>query len=211
MHSAEDYYIHPFPATALRLVRYMALFATIYASAMYVAVVTFHPEMIPTELMFAIASSREVVPFPAALEVTLMEIAFELVREAGVRIPTVIGPTIGILGAVVLGQAAVQASIVSPILVVVVAIAGLGSFAIPNYDLGLFARVTKFLDDRRGGNIRIPGVTLASVAMLAQILSLRSMGTPVTAPLIPSWKRNRDLIVTAPLDQRRYGPTSFDR
>jgi spore germination protein KA len=206
MHSAEDYYIHPFPATALRLVRYMALFATIYASAMYVAVVTFHPEMIPTELMFAIASSREVVPFPAALEVTLMEIAFELVREAGVRIPTVIGPTIGILGAVVLGQAVVQASIVSPILVVVVAIAGLGSFAIPNYDLGLFARVTKFLMIAAAAIFGIPGVTLASVAMLAQILSLRSMGTPVTAPLIPSWKRNRDLIVTAPLDQLKIRP-----
>lgn len=206
MHSAEDYYIHPAAASALRMVRLLALFVTMYASALYVAVVTFHPEMIPTELMFAIASSREVLPFPAALEVTLMEIAFELVREAGVRIPSVIGPTIGIVGAVVLGQAAVQANIVSPILVVVVSIAGLGSFAIPNYDLGLFARILKFLLIGVATLFGIPGLTLASLILGAQLFSTRSLGVPVTAPLIPSWIKNEDLLMRGPLPDLKRRP-----
>lgn len=206
MNSAEDYYVHPVPASMLRLIRYLAFFVTLYSSAMYVAITTFHPEMLPTELMFAIASAREVVPFPGALEVALMEVAFELVREAGVRIPSVIGPTIGIVGAVVLGQAAVQASIVSPIPVVVVAIAGLGSFAIPNYDLSLFARTMKFLLILVAAIFGIPGLTLASLLLMAEILSVRSLGQPITAPIIPFWRKNLDNIIVGPVSKLNKRP-----
>jgi spore germination protein KA len=216
MHSSEDYYIHFIPATAIRLLRWLALFFTIYGSAAYVAIATFHPTMIPTEMLFAMAASRESVPFPAALEVLAMEVAFELIREAGIRIPSVAGPTIGIVGAVVLGQAAVQASIVSPIPVVVVAIAGLGSFAIPNYSLTLYARLVKFVMIGAAALLGIPGLTLATLVLAGHIFSLRSYGVPVTAPLLPNWPHSMDLVLrshlkamdtrpgyTRPLDLRR--------
>ncbi|MDP2856611.1 MAG: spore germination protein [Bacillota bacterium] len=198
MHSSEDYYIHFVPATVLRLVRWVALLLTLYASALYVAAVTYHPEMIPTELLFAIARSRESVPFPAALEVVFMEASFELIREAGVRIPSLIGPTIGIVGAVILGQAAVQAGIVSPILVVVVAIAGLGSFAIPNYNLGLVARLVKFVMIGAAAMLGIPGLALVTTLLAGFVFSIRSFGIPITAPMIPSWPHSQDLVVIGP-------------
>ncbi len=219
MHSSEDYYINSIIASFLRMIRWGALLSTLLASAMYVAIVTHHPEMLPTELMFSIAATREGVPLPAELEATILELGFELIREGGIRVPTVIGPTIGIVGAVILGQAAVQAGIVSPILVVVVALSGLGSFAIPNYDLSLWARLARFLFIFAGALLGIPGLTLLGVVMITRILSLRSFGVPVTAPVLPKWKHSPDIVVrgtfksmefrpgyTRPLDPKRKTP-----
>jgi spore germination protein KA len=198
MISSEDYYVHFATATALRLIRWLALFSTVYASAAYLALVNYHPEMIPTQLLLAIAGAREAVPFPAVAEVLLMEIAFELIREAGIRIPTVIGPTIGIVGAVILGQAAVQASLVSPILVVVVAISGLGSFAIPNYSLALAARLVKFPMVLVAAVYGIPGLTIVTILLLAMVVSMTSFGVPMLAPLVPNWKHSLDVIFKGP-------------
>ena len=198
MHSSEDHYIHFIPASFLRFIRWGALFATFYASAFYVAVVTYHPEMIPTQLLFAIASSREPIPFPTGIEVFFMEIALELIREAGIRIPTIIGPTIGIVGAVILGQAAVAANIVSPILVVVIAISGLGSFAIPNYDLVLVARILKFIMILVAAVLGIPGLTMATVVLVTNLFSLRSFGVPLTAPVLPWSRHNPDILIHGP-------------
>jgi spore germination protein KA len=195
MQSSEDYYVSASIATALRLIRWFALLTTIYAAAMYTAIVTYHPEMIPTELMFAIAATREGVPFPAFLEALLMEVTFELIREGGIRIPTVVGPTIGIVGAVVLGQAAVQAGIVSPILVVVVAVSGLSSYAISNYDLGLWARLVKFMMMFAAALFGIPGITFLSIAVFARVLSLSSFGIPITAPVLPYLEHSRDIVL----------------
>ena len=112
LQSAEDYFLRwPFGAF-LRIVRTVALILAIFLPAVYVALTNFHPEMIPTDLLLAIAASREKVPFPTVIEVLIMEISIELIREAGIRIPGVIGPTLGIVGALILGQAAVAASIV---------------------------------------------------------------------------------------------------
>ena len=206
MHSSEDYYINFVPATFIRLLRWLALFTTIYASAIYVAVVTYHPSMLPTELLYAIAATREAVPFPAALEVTAMEVAFELIREAGIRIPTIVGPTIGIVGAVILGQAAVQASIVSPILVVIVAVSGLGAFAIPNYNLELYVRLIRFVMIASAAVLGIPGLALASLCLIAHISGKRSFGVPLTAPLIPNWPHSPDVIFQGPLANMKRRP-----
>ncbi|MGE5580472.1 MAG: spore germination protein [Bacillota bacterium] len=198
LHSPEDYYIHFLPASLIRLLRWLALFSTLYASAIYVAVVTFHPSMLPTELLFAVAATREAVPFPAAFEVMFMEAAFELIREAGLRIPTIVGPTIGIVGAVILGQAAVQAGIISPILVVIVAIAGLGSFAIPNYNLSLYVRIVRYLLIGAAAVLGIPGLSLATLLLMTHIAGKKSFGVPVTAPLVPSFPHSPDLMVVGP-------------
>lgn len=204
LHSPEDYYIHFVPATLIRLLRWLALFTTLFASAIYVAVVTHHPSMLPTELLFAVAATREAVPFPAGFEVVFMEAAFELIREAGLRIPTIVGPTIGIVGAVILGQAAVQAGIISPILVVIVAIAGLGSFAIPNYNLSLYSRLVRYLLIISASLLGIPGLSLATLILMTHIAGKKSFGVPVTAPLIPNSPHSRDLVIVGP-------PTSMVR
>ena len=112
---------------------------------LYVAITNFHHEMIPTDLLIAIESSREAVPFPSVMEILMMEFAFELIREAGIRIPGPIGPTLGIIGALILGQAAVAANIVSPILIIIVAVTGIGSFAVPNFSLAFSCRIFRFV------------------------------------------------------------------
>jgi spore germination protein KA len=128
-----------------------------------------------------------------------MEVSFELIREAGIRIPSIVGPTIGIVGAVVLGQAAVQASIVSPVLVVVVSISGLGSFAVPNYNLSLYARIAKFVMILSAAVLGIPGITFTTLMLGAHIVSLRSFGVPITAPLVPNWPHSTDIILRGSL------------
>ncbi|MCR4398080.1 MAG: spore germination protein [Firmicutes bacterium] len=199
MQTAEDHHVHFIPASFMRIVRWGALLGTVYSSALYVAVVTYHPEMLPTELLFALSAAREAVPFPAVLEVLVMEGAFELIREAGIRIPNVIGPTIGIVGAVVLGQAAVAANLVSPILVIVVAISGLGSFAIPNYELGLTLRLMKLAMIAAGTVLGLPGITVLTVFFIARLFIMHSFGIPITAPLLPSWKHTPDVILRGPV------------
>jgi spore germination protein KA len=111
---------------------------------LYIAITTFHQEMIPTDLLIAIEAAREKVPFPSVVEILMMEFAIELIREAGIRIPGPIGPTLGIIGALILGQAAVAANIVSPILIIIVAVTGIGSFAVPSFSLSFAFRVLRF-------------------------------------------------------------------
>lgn len=119
-----------------KILRLISIFITLLLPGLYVAISDFHQELLPTELLFSVIASRENVPFPIIFEILLMEISFELIREAGLRVPSPIGPTIGIVGALVLGQAAVSANIVSPILIIVVAITGIASFAIPDFYFG---------------------------------------------------------------------------
>ena len=113
-HTVEDQYLRMPYGNFIRIIRLFSLLIALFAPAIYIAVTTFHAEMIPTDLMLAIAATRERMPFPVIMEVLLMEITFEILREAGVRVPNTLGPTIGIVGALILGQAAVEANIVSP-------------------------------------------------------------------------------------------------
>ncbi|MBC7326018.1 MAG: spore germination protein, partial [Moorella sp. (in: Bacteria)] len=125
----EDAYVRwPF-GSLLRLIRLFGLFLATFLPGLYIAVISHHHEMIPTDLLLAISASRENVPFPSIVEVLIMEVSFELIREASIRVPGPIGPTLGIVGALILGQAAVAANIVSPILIIIVAVTAIGSFA----------------------------------------------------------------------------------
>jgi spore germination protein KA len=205
MHSAEDYYIkYPF-GTFLRLIRMISLFAALLAPALYIAIANYHQEMIPTDLMLSIAASRETVPFPVVLEVLLMEFSFELIREAGIRIPGPIGPTIGIVGALILGQAAVQANIVSPILVIVVAITALSSFAIPNLNLTFSVRIFRFGFILAASVMGLYGIALCLFALIIRMTSLKSFGVPFMSPLAPS-RPAGDLVLRHPLWQMRRRP-----
>lgn len=129
----------------LKIVRLVALFFSLLLPGIYIAISNYHHEFIPTELVFAIVASRESVPFPIIFEIVLMELSFELIREAGVRTPSVLGTTIGIVGALILGQAAVSANVVSPILIIIVAITGICSFAVPDFSLSFSIRIYRFI------------------------------------------------------------------
>jgi len=144
-HSGSDMYDRWIYGNFNRTIRMIAFIVSLLTPSIYLAITNFHPGSIPVDLLLSIAATREIVPFPAYIEVLIMEISFELVREAGVRIPQPIGPTIGIVGALILGQAAVEANIVSPILVIIVAITGIGSFALPDNNASYAIRIGRFL------------------------------------------------------------------
>jgi spore germination protein KA len=205
LHSPEDYYIKwPF-GSILRFIRICGLLATLLLPATYIAIANFHQEMIPSSLLLAIAASRENVPFPAQFEVMMMEIAFEVIREGSLRIPTVLGQTVGIVGALILGQAAVMANIVSPILVIVVATTALGSFTIPNYGLSLPVRFGRFLFIGLAGTFGLYGIAAGLFLVSAQAASLRSFGVPYLAPSGPHQPGSPDVVVRGPafaMDQR---------
>jgi spore germination protein KA len=193
-HSPEDHYLRIFYGNFTRALRMIALFITLFTSAIYIAITTYHAEMIPPDLLLAIASSREKVPFPAVIEILIMEAAFELIREAGLRVPSPIGPTIGIVGALILGQAAVEANIISPIVIIVVALGGLSSFAVSDLSLNFAVRLIRFLFIISGASFGIYGMTAFFVGGLFYMVSLKSFGVPYLAPLSPSYKSSKDTI-----------------
>ena len=123
----------------------MHIFLHYFFPGLYIAITNFHHELFPTELLFAIAASREAIPFPVIIEILIMEVSFELIREASIRIPSPIGSTLGIIGGLILGQAAVAAHIVSPILIIIIATTGIASFAIPDFSFSFNIRVLRFL------------------------------------------------------------------
>jgi len=187
-HSSEDSYIR-FPyANLIRIIRIIAVAMSLLLPGLYVAITNYHQEMIPTDLLFAIEASREKVPFPSIVEILIMEFAFELIREAGVRIPGPIGPTLGIIGGLILGQAAVAANIVSPILIIIVAVTGIGSFAIPNFGLGYAYRILRFGYIFLGAAAGFLGITFGLFVQGVWFTSAKSFGVPFMAPLGPVTK-----------------------
>lgn len=188
-HSPEDTYIR-FPyANLMRLIRFIGLFCSLLLPGIYLAITNFHHEMIPTDLLLAIEASRERVPFPSVVEILIMEVAFELIREAGIRIPGPIGPTLGIIGALILGQAAVAANIVSPILIIIVAVTGIGSFSLPNFSLGFAFRVLRFAYIFLGAMAGLLGITAGLFIHLMWLVSAKSFGVPFFAPYGPKTAR----------------------
>lgn len=198
LHSPEDYYLNPVVGTFTRIIRTISFFIGVMTPAFYIAVTNYHPEMIPTDLMLAIASSRENVPFPVILEVLLMEFSFELIREAGVRIPNVLGPTIGIVGALILGQAAVQANIVSPILVIIVAVTALSSFTIPNIAFSYSVRIMRFIFILLAAIVGFFGIAFALLVLTYIVTGLKSLGVPMLSPVAPFKPKSGDIVIRRP-------------
>ncbi|MHB8170559.1 MAG: spore germination protein [Thermincolia bacterium] len=195
LHAAEDAYIRWPYASLLRIIRVLAVLMTLLLPSFYIAIVNFHPEMIPTDLLLAVAASREIIPFPAVWEIIFMEISFELIREASIRIPSLIGPTLGIVGAIILGQAAVQANIISPLLVIIVALTGLGSFAIPNFSLSLAMRFLRFILLFFSGSFGFYGLAIAVFIVVIHICGQKTFGVPILSPVSPFRPPSKDLII----------------
>jgi spore germination protein KA len=205
-HSPEDHYLRTPYGNFIRILRFLALFVACFTSPVYLAITNFHVGMIPPDLLMAIAGTRERVPFPSIVEVLMMELAFELIREAGLRVPSPIGPTIGIVGALILGQAAVQANIISPIVIIVIALSGLSSFIIIDISMNFAIRITRFLFIFTAGFIGIYGVTALFIGGLFYLVSLKSFGTPYFAPMTPHSFSSKDLLIRHIPMKERFRP-----
>ncbi|RXT04873.1 spore germination protein [Ammoniphilus sp. CFH 90114] len=200
MQSPEDHYERWLIGTLLRVLRYGAAFLATFLPALYVALVSYHPGMIPSKLAFSIAGTREGVPFPAVVEAIIMEVTLELLREAGIRLPKPIGQTIGIVGGLVIGEAAVSAGIVSPVMVIVVAVTAISSFAMPAYSSAIALRMLRFPIVLAASIFGLYGVILCYIMINIHIANLKSFGIPYSTPFAPNFLNDwKDLVIRAPL------------
>ncbi|MCD4839570.1 spore germination protein [Neobacillus sedimentimangrovi] len=208
--SSEDYYGRYHISVFLRLLRVFFLFIALTLPGIYVAVTTYHQEMIPTSLLFSIAASREAIPFPMFVEALIMEVSFEALREAGVRLPQVVGQAVGILGALVIGTAAVEAGIVSAPTVIIVSITGIASFTIPRFNMSISVRMLRFPLMILGAMFGFYGVILGFLLILTHLCKLRSFGIPYFWPLAPiSFKSLKDVLIRVPWWAMNRRPDQF--
>ncbi|NHN30667.1 spore germination protein [Paenibacillus agricola] len=183
--SAEDYYQRADFATLLRILRYFCFFITLLAPSMYIAITTFHHELLPPELLIRLVAAREGVPFPAFVEALLMEITFEILREAGVRMPRTIGQAVSIVGTLVIGQAAVEAGLVSPAMVIIVSITAISNFVIPSFNMGISLRILRFFIMFLAASFGLFGIVVGLITIILHLCSLRSFGIPYMSPFAP--------------------------
>lgn len=207
----------------LKFIRLIAAFFALYLPGIYVAVTSYHHELLPTELLFTIEAARETVPFPVIFEILLMEISFELIREAGVRVPSPIGPTIGIVGGLILGEAAVSANLVSPILIIIVAITAICSFSIPDFSLNFTIRIIRFIYILLGYMAGFLGIAVGMFIQIVLLCNLKSFGCPYLTPFVvannkrsltsyflpPIWKRENRSNTVSPKKKYSQGKISM--
>ncbi|MDU2064055.1 MAG: spore germination protein [Sporomusaceae bacterium] len=195
LQSPEDYSLPASYVTMIRYTRVIGALLTTFLPGVFIAISLFHQEALPTDLVLAIAAAREQVPFPAVVEIVLMMGSFELIREGGLRIPGLLGPTIGIVGAIILGQAAVMAKIVSPIMIIVVAVAGLASFILPEYRFGIALRMLSFLFLILGSVLGLVGIAVGIFVLTGLLSSMKSFGVPYLAPIAPKVQKGKDVLL----------------
>lgn len=199
--STEDLYMRWNVGSFLRILRYLSFLLSTLLTPIYVSVVTFHYEIIPTSLLVNLGQSRAAVPFPPILEVLILELLIELLRESGARLPTKVGQTIGIVGGVVIGTAAVEAGITSNVLLIVVALSALASFTAPNYLMGTTARLIRFPMIFLAGTLGIVGIVYGMSFLVVHLLKLTSIGRPYLAPIYPfRWEDLNKVIFRLPND-----------
>ncbi|WP_332631624.1 spore germination protein [Halalkalibacter flavus] len=200
LQSSEDYYQRTAYSSFVRCMRIVAFGIALILPSLYIALSVFHPELIPTVLLLTILNTREGIPFPVFIEAFLMLFAFELLREAGVRLPRPVGAAVSIVGALVIGEAAIQAAIASPIMVIVVALTGISSFALPQYNFAFALRILQLPLMLFSALLGGFGLMIALILLWLHLLNLRSLGQPYLTPVGPfrpeQW---RDVIIRAPL------------
>ncbi|MFB9274947.1 spore germination protein [Cohnella cellulosilytica] len=198
--TVEDYTERFLMMSAVRWARLIALVFSLVFPSLYVAIISFNPELIPTEFAVAVAGGRAGVPFPAILEVLVIEISMEVLREATIRLPQQVGGALSIVGVLVVGQAAVAAGFASPITVVIIALTTIGSFATPAYNAALALRLLRFPLIVLAGIFGLYGVMIGLILIANHLLSLKSFGVPYLSPLVPGSRWGmKDLFLRGPL------------
>ena len=205
--SPEDTNLRPLFANFLRGIRILATFITLLLPGIYMAITSFHQEILPTPLLFSILAARENVPFPTIFELLLMEISFELIREASLRVPSVIGSSISIVGALILGDAAVNAGIVSPTLIIIVAMTGISSLAITDFSFGFHVRVFRFWFISLGTTSGFLGIGVGIFIYVSMLCSLKSFGIPYTTPIAPDINTKGNGMYIPPIWKQEYRAT----
>jgi spore germination protein len=203
----DDYYQRWIYASTMRLVRFFSIFLALLLPALYVAVTSFHTSIIPTKLAYFIASSREGVPFPAFVEALIMELSLALLIESIARLPKPIGSTIGIVGGLIIGQAAVSAGIVSPVMIIIVSITAITSFTTPNYEMTSALRLIRFLLIIVAAVVGLYGIVLGLLVALIHLIRLKSFGISYLSPMVnPNIKDFKDMYVRFPLTSFKKRP-----
>ena len=177
-------------SSALSIIRWAAVLLALALPAFYTAIAMYHQEMIPTQLLLSVISSKQDVPFSTALELIGMLIAFELLQEAGLRLPDPIGDTVSIIGALIVGQSAVEAKVISPIAVIVVATAGIAGYAQPSQDLGAALRISRFALVLAAIAAGLYGVVISLCFFVWYLCTIDSFGRNYTAPWSGGRRRN---------------------
>lgn len=207
--TVDDYSIRWEVSSFLRILRLAAFFVTIFLPAIYIALISFNYDVIPLQLLLSVGESRASVPFQPIIEALLMEVTLEMLKEAGIRLPAPIGQTVGIIGAIVIGQAVVQAGVVSNIMVIVVSLTGLASFIVPNHDMSAAIRLIRFPMMMVAAFFGLLGIGVGLMVLLGHLVALESLGTPYFSPISPlrmaDWK---DMIIRMPLTKMNTRPLS---
>ncbi|WP_246586552.1 spore germination protein [Cytobacillus gottheilii] len=183
--SVDDYTTRWMLASFVRILRFVAVLISIFLPAIYISIVSFNYEIIPIRLLITIGESRAEIPFDPLVEALLMEITLEMLREAGIRLPAPVGQTVGIVGGIVIGQAAVEAGIVSNFMVIIVSLTAISSFIIPNYDMSLGVRLMRFPMMIIASLFGVVGIAVGFMTLLGHIVKLESIGTPYGTLLNP--------------------------
>ncbi|WP_066072940.1 spore germination protein [Neobacillus soli] len=206
----EDYYVNWQTASALRVIRILAVSFSILVTPIYVAVLTYHYQLIPKDLMVTLVASRRNIPLPPILEAIILELTIELLREAGARLPSKVGQTIGIVGGIVIGTAAVDAGLTSNVLLIIIALAALASFTTPVYRMGNTIRLLRFpfllLADLWG----LLGIAIAFIFLMVHLLRLTSLGRPYLEPIYPPRLKDfKDIIIRLPFSSQSKRPINL--
>ncbi|HHX60508.1 MAG TPA: spore germination protein [Epulopiscium sp.] len=208
--ASEDYYQRWAIMSFTRLLRYMVSFFALALPGLYIALLNFHPTMIPTTLAVSLAAAREGIAFPTVVEIIIIELEFELLREAGVRLPTAIGHTIGIVGGLIVGQAAVSAKLISPMVVIIVAITAIASFAVPDYGLTTAFRLLKYFVIILSATLGLYGFLISLLLIMTHLVTLKSFNIPYLSPYVAGelndyndWK---DALIRMPLFMQKERP-----
>jgi spore germination protein len=207
--TSDDYYNRWPVATFARLIRYIAAFIAAFLPGFYIAVTCYHRDVIPDKLLYAIAVARSQLSFPIVVEVLIMELLFELLREAGIRLPSQMGNTIGVVGGLIVGQAAVEAGIVSTIVVIVVALTAIASFAIPNEAFASVFRLLKFVSIVAAACLGIYGYLMVILFTVCHLAGMRSFGVPYMSPVVTcgyDQEAYRDFVVREPIKRFVFRP-----
>ncbi len=199
INAGEDYYQNFIAASLFRLLRFTAFFVALLLPSIFVAIITYHHEMIPLPLYLTLVAARQGVPFPAAIEALILELTFELLREAGLRLPQAIGQAVSIVGALIIGDAAVKAGLVGTPMVVVVAFTGIASFVTPSYNAGLLVRILRFPMLFLAATLGFFGIIMGLLLLAVRMASLSSLGQPYLSPLAPfNLSQMSDILVRRP-------------
>ncbi|WP_125153325.1 spore germination protein [Clostridium rectalis] len=209
--SPDDYYQRWIYGSVLRLIRFISIIISLVLPALYVAITSFHSNIIPTKFAYFIAASREGVPFPAFIEAIIMEVSLALLMECIVRLPKPIGATIGIVGGLIIGQAAVSAGIVSPIMIIIVALTTITSFTTPSYGVTSAFRIIRFLLIIISAIVGIYGIMIGLIVTLVHLMRLKSFGKPYLAPLVNADANDfKDVYIRVPLKNLKSRPKYMD-